>query len=108
MRQVHFDVFSRRTKVLSGRIGLSLRSADDFKLQRLARRQIDHRFIGRFAAFANLIEMKPLARARLGHFVIDFELMSFRRQQFITGVRVGRDVLGGGHGTQRCNEQNAD
>ena len=33
------------------------------------------------------------AGARLSDFIIDLELMSFRRQQFITSVGVGGDEL---------------
>jgi hypothetical protein len=60
MRQKDFDVMSGRAKILRGRVRFRLRARNDFELQRLARCEINYRFIRSFAAFANLVEMKMI------------------------------------------------
>src|SRR2546421_1447302 len=96
MGQINLDVMSSGRKILVWRIGLGLRAADYFKLQRPGRGEIDYRFVGSLAAFANLIEVITCTGAGFSYFVIDFELMTLRREQFIAGVGVGGNELARG------------
>ena len=94
MSQVHFNVLGRGTEILCRRISFGLGASYDFEFEGLAGRQIDDRFIRGLASFTNLVEMVTRSGARFSHLIIDLELMSFRRQQFLARVGVGGDVLG--------------
>ena len=96
MAQINLDVMSSGGKILVCRISLCLRAADHFKFQSLARGEINDGFVRSLAAFANLVEVITCAGARLSDFVIDFELMTLRSEQFIARVSIGRDVLARG------------